>query len=134
MAEKASINTSNSEIGKLKPITAAVGTAFIATLATASFANAENPFAAEALDSGYDQLALADSEGKCGEGKCGEAKDEGEGKCGEAKDEGEGKCGEAKDEGEGKCGEAKGEGEGKCGEGKCGEAKDEGEGKCGGAA
>jgi uncharacterized low-complexity protein len=128
MAEKASMNTPKSDIGRLKPITAAVGTAFIASLATASLANAENPFAAEALDSGYDQLALADSEGKCGEGKCGEAKDEGEGKCGEAKDEGEGKCGE------GKCGEAKDEGEGKCGEGKCGEAKDEGEGKCGGAA
>ena len=95
---------------KMKPITAAVGTAFVASLATASVANAESPFAADALDEGYDQLAQADAEGKCGEGKCGE------GKCGEAKDEGEGKCGE------GKCGEAKDEGEGKCGEGKCGGA------------
>ncbi len=101
MTDKASINNQKSELGRLKPITAMVGTAFIASMATASFANAENPFAAEALDSGYDQLALADSEGKCGEGKCGEAKGEGEGKCGE------GKCGEAKDEGEGKCGEGK---------------------------
>ena len=81
---------------KMKPITAAVGTAFVASLATASIANADNPFAAEALENGYDQLAQADAEGKCGEGKCGE-----------------GKCGESKDE-------AKGEGEGKCGEGKCG--------------
>ena len=106
---------------KLKPITAAVGTAFVASLAAASFANADNPFALEELEDGYDQLANADAhgEGKCGEGKCGEDK------------EGEGKCGE------GKCGEDK-EGEGKCGEGKCGEDKDGegkcGEGKCGGAA
>ena len=117
-----------SELGNLKPITAVVGTAFVASLATAGYANADSPFAAETLDAGYDQLALAGSEGKCGEGKCGESKDEGEGKCGESKDEGEGKCGE------GKCGESKDEGEGKCGEGKCGESKDEGEGKCGGAA
>jgi len=110
---------------KMKPITAVVGTAFVATLATAGAANAENPFAAEVLDEGYDQLAQADAEGKCGEGKCGEGSDEpkgdeegkcGEGKCGESKDEGEGKCGE------GKCGESKDEGEGKCGEGKCGGA------------
>ena len=107
---------------KMKPITAVVGTAFVASLATASVANAENPFAAVELENGYDQLAQADAEGKCGEGKCGEAQ------CGESKDEGEGKCGE------GQCGEPKDEGEGKCGEGQCGEAKDEGEGKCGGAA
>ena len=89
---------------KMKPIAAAVGTAFVATLATAATANADSElFAADELDGGYDQLAQADAEGKCGEGKCGE------GKCGEDKD--------AKDEGEGKCGE------GKCGEGK--DAKDE---------
>ena len=50
------------------------------------------------LDSGYQTVAKAEAEGKCGEGKCGE------GKCGE------GKCGEGKDA------------EGKCGEGKCGGA------------
>ncbi len=117
------------KFGKLKPITAVVGTTFVASLAAASFANAENPFAAESLDAGYDQFAKADTEGKCGEGKCGE------GKCGEDKEAegkcGEGKCGEDKDAegkcGEGKCGEEK-DAEGKCGEGKCGE------GKCGGAA
>jgi len=89
---------------RMKPVTAAVGTAFAASLATASFAIADNPFSAEELDQGYDLLAQADAEGKCGEGKCGE-----------------GKCGEDK------------EGEGKCGEGKCGESKDA-EAKCGGAA
>ena len=76
---------------KLKPITAAVGTAFVASLATASIASAESPFAAEELDKGYDLLARADVEGKCGEGKCGEDKDA-EGSCGEDKDA-EGKCG-----------------------------------------
>ena len=100
---------------KLKPITAAVGTAFAASLAASSFADVQtSPFGATELDTGYDLLARGEGEGKCGEGKCGESKGEGEGKCGE-----------------GKCGESKDEGEGKCGEGKCGESKDEGEGKCG---
>jgi uncharacterized low-complexity protein len=112
---------------KMKPIAAAVGTAFVASLASASVAVADDSlFVAEGLESGYDLLAQA--EGKCGEGKCGE------GKCGEGDDkdkEGEGKCGE------GKCGEDK-DAEGKCGEdkdaeGKCGEDKDA-EGKCGGVA
>ena len=99
---------------RMKPIAAAVGTAFVASLAGASVAQADdNLFVAADLEGGYNLLAQAE-EGKCGEGKCGE------GKCGEDKDS-EGKCGEDKD------------GEGKCGEGKCGEDKD-GEGKCGGAA
>jgi len=68
---------------KLKPIAAMIGTAFVASLATASIANADAPFTAEELDSGYDLLAQADAEGKCGEGKCGEDKDA-EGKCGAA--------------------------------------------------
>jgi uncharacterized low-complexity protein len=105
---------------KMKPVTAIVGTAFVASLAAAGVAGAdENPFGAQELDKGYDLLASHHGEGKCGEGKCGEDKDS-EGKCGE------GKCGEDKDS------------EGKCGEGKCGEDKDSegkcGEGKCGGAA
>lgn len=106
------------KISRMKPVTAAIGTAFVASIASVSFADVQdNPFAIEELDAGYDLLANAD-EGKCGEGKCGEDKDS-EGKCGE------GKCGE------GKCGGDNGDdkdGEGKCGEGKCGE------GKCGGIA
>ena len=87
---------------KMKPVTAAVGTAFVASLGAAGVASAEdNPFGLESLESGYDLPADGHMEGKCGEGKCGE------GKCGEDKDT-EGKCGE------GKCGEGKG-GEGKCG-------------------
>lgn len=115
---------------KMKPIAALVGTAFVASLATAPLANADGLFATAELDAGYDLLAQADAEGKCGEGKCGE------GKCGEEKD-GEGKCGEDKD-GEGKCGEDKAAGEGSCGEDKGAEDKGAegkcGEGKCGGAA
>jgi len=98
---------------KMKPIAAAVGTVFAASLATASLAQADDSlFVAADLDRGYNLLAQA--EGKCGEGKCGE------GKCGEGKDA-EGKDAEGKDD------------EGKCGEGKGGEGKDA-EGKCGGAA
>jgi len=137
MADNASTKTTPRDFGRFKPITAVVGTAFVASLAAASFANADSPFAAKSLDNGYDQLAKAEGEGKCGEGKCGEGKC-GEGKADDAKADAEGKCGEGKC-GEGKCGEgkaddAKADAEGKCGEGKCGEAKDESEGKCGGAA
>ncbi len=90
-----------------KPVAAAVGVAFVSSMAvSASAVAAENPFEATDLDEGY---MLAGShkgeEGKCGEGKCGGEKAE------------EGKCGE------GKCGGEKAE-EGKCGEGKCGGDKD----------
>jgi uncharacterized low-complexity protein len=113
---------------KMKPIAAAIGTVFVASLGAASTAQAGQPdtdlFAAQDLDRGYDLLAQA--EGKCGEGKCGE------GKCGEGDDgaddedkDGEGKCGEGDGEGDG---DEDKDGEGKCGEGKCGE------GKCGGVA
>jgi uncharacterized low-complexity protein len=105
----------------IKPVAAAVGVAFVSSLAISATAHAdENPFAMSDLDTGYMLAAHhgKGEEGKCGEGKCGEGHgddDKGE----------EGKCGE------GKCGEGHGDDdkgeEGKCGEGKCGE------GKCGGA-
>ena len=80
-----------------------VGAALVGSLGAFGLAQAaENPFALQALDSGYVQVAEADTEGKCGEGKCG------------GKD-GEGKCGSTKDGGK--------DGEGKCGEGKCGGSK-----------
>ena len=104
----------------IKPLTAAVGAAFVSSVAlTGAAVAAENPFELTDLDSGY-MVAGKDKgeEGKCGEGKCGGDKGEegscGEGKCGGDKGE-EGSCGE------GKCGGDKGE-EGKCGEGKCGGA------------
>lgn len=93
---------------KTKPVTAALGAAFLAT-ALLPIASADvNPFSATPLNTGYDIVNAGDHEGKCGEGKCGESKG------GEGKGE-EGKCGE------GKCGgDAKKDSEGKCGEGKCG--------------
>jgi uncharacterized low-complexity protein len=103
-----------------KPLAAAIGAAFVTSLAAAPVAqaNGENPFAASSLSSGY-QVASNHMEGKCGgkkdaEGKCG-------GKKAEEKKKSEGKCGE------GKCGgkkaEEKKKSEGKCGEGKCGGKK-----------
>ncbi len=84
----------------MKPVSIAVGTAFVATLAAGSVsAEADttvNPFAMNELSSGYMQLAYgggdsskdkSDKKEKYGEGKCGEKKTEKEGKCGE------GKCG-----------------------------------------
>jgi uncharacterized low-complexity protein len=100
----------------IKPVAAAVGVAFVSSLAISTAASAgDNPFGMSDLDSGY-MLASSHKEGE--EGSCGENKGE-EGNCGENKGE-EGNCGENKDE------DDKGE-EGKCGEGKCGE------GKCGSA-
>ena len=78
----------------IKPMAAAVGVAFAASIALAPAAMAStNPFQADQLSSGYN-LAGKHAEGKCGEGKCGE------GKCGGDKAKDEGKCGE------GKCGGA----------------------------
>lgn len=102
-----------------KPLAAAVGAAFLASVAVAPMAMAsDNPFQASELTSGYNNMSSKLAEGGCGEGKCGE------GKCGDKDKEKEkdkdGKCGE------GKCGEdkEKGKEEGKCGEGKCGEDKE----------
>ncbi|HLF31377.1 MAG TPA: hypothetical protein VI566_10180 [Xanthomonadales bacterium] len=105
----------------IKPVAAAVGVAFVTSLAfsTAALA-ADNPFAAVDLDSGY--LLAGDGgpeEGKCGEGKCGE------GKCGGEGHTAEGHCGGDK-AAEGKCGENKAA-EGQCGEKKAEEAPAEGD-------
>ena len=104
----------------LKPLTLALGAAFVTSLAGTSVANAaENPFAMSDLSSGYMVAEMDENkmekEGKCGEGKCGGDKTKKEGKCGE------GKCGGDKKMEEGKCGgDKKMDKEGKCGEGKCG--------------
>ena len=92
---------------KMKPIAAAVGAAFAASLAPAVLADTGNATEAASADP-FDTRALegvlfadAHLEGGCGEDREKPAEEaeeaEGEGKCGE----GEGKCGE----GEGKCGE-----------------------------
>jgi len=116
----------------VKPLSLAVGTAFVATLAAGNVsADADahtNPFSMNELSSGYMQLAYgggggssegeSGKEGKYGEGKCGGKKADKEGKCGE------GKCGsDMKKNMEGNCGGKKAEKEGKCGEGKCGSNK-----------
>lgn len=113
----------------IKPISLAVGTAFVTSLAAANLSADTNintsPFAMSELSGGYMQLAGAGGYGggdgkSAQEGKCGGKKTEKEGKCGE------GKCGgknEMKQNMEGKCGEKKSEKEGKCGEGKCGSKK-----------
>ena len=102
----------------IKPVSLAIGAAFVGT-----FALSQSAFAMSDLDQGYMQSSInshvagvlgegKDAEGKCGEGKCGGDKAEGEG---HDKEGAEGKCGE------GKCGGDKAEGEGdKGGEGKCG--------------
>jgi len=108
----------------IKPLSIALGAAFVTSMAASNIAGAAeqgaNPFALNELSSGY-QIA---KEGKCGEGKCGGKKGKKgkkEGTCGE-KGMKEGKCGEGKGMKEGKCG-GKGKKEGKCGEGKCGGKK-----------
>ena len=117
---------------QMKPLVAAIGTAFLASVATTQISAAENPFGMTKLNGGYMQLAG----NKCGgEPKCGVGAKCGESKCGASKSEakcGEGKCGSSKSEG--KCGGSKPAA--KCGEGKCGGSKPAakcGEGKCGGS-
>ncbi|KXB30956.1 hypothetical protein AT959_09610 [Dechloromonas denitrificans] len=82
-------------------VSLAVGSAFAAiTLSPVAHA-ADNPFAANKLEAGY-QLAQADKmkDGKCGEAKCGADKKATEkkkdGKCGEAKCGADKKSGEKK--------------------------------------
>ncbi len=105
----------------VKPLSVALGAAFITSLAGTTVANAaDNPFGMTQLSGGYSVAAA--EEGKCG-GMKEESAKETEGKCGGAmKAKEEGKCGE------GKCGAKRETHEGKCG----GEKKME-EGKCGGS-
>lgn len=72
------MSSKNTQSSNKTLISAAVGTAFAATLGAAPLASAaDNPFAMQALDKGY-MVAQA---GKMGEGKCGGTK-AGEAKCG----------------------------------------------------
>jgi uncharacterized low-complexity protein len=114
----------------VNPVAAAVGVAFVSSLAASSSVVADdNPFSTAELDAGYQLAGEKGKEGKCGEGKCGADKGA-EGSCGEKGTEGS--CGEKGHEGS--CGE-KGS-EGSCGEkgkeGSCGEKGSEG--SCGGNA
>ncbi len=93
----------------VNPVAAAVGVAFVSSLAASSSVVADdNPFSTAELDAGYQLAGEKGKEGKCGEGKCGADKGA-EGSCGEKG--AEGSCGEKG--AEGSCGE-KGK-EGSCG-------------------
>ena len=72
-----------------KLTTVAASAAIVASFAAGNAVAAENPFAMQEVNSGYN---VAMSEGMCGEGKCGDDKKvkDAEAKCGE------GKCGEGK--------------------------------------
>jgi len=67
----------------IKPISLAIGAAFIGSLALSANAIASSNFAVADLDAGYQLVGEKGQEGKCGEGKCGEDK-KAEGKCGGA--------------------------------------------------
>lgn len=107
----------------IKPVSLAVGAAFVASMAAAPAVQADvNPFAVTALSSGY---MVAD---KGTEGKCGGSKGVTEAECGAnkaSKKTSEGECGANKKPAEGECGanKAKPVQEAKCGEAKCGSNK-----------
>ncbi len=107
----------------VNPVAAAVGVAFVSSLAASTTALADdNPFSTAELDAGYQLAGEKGKEGKCGEGKCGGDKGA-EGSCGEKDKGAEGSCGGDKGA-EGSCGE-------KGGEGSCGGDKGK-EASCGG--
>ena len=115
-----------SKTSTIKSLSLAVGTAFVAGIATAPAVQADvNPFAATTLSSGY---MLAD---KGAEGNCGAKKPVTEAECGanKAKQAKEAECGanKAKQVKEAECGANKAKPkpikEAKCGEAKCGENK-----------
>jgi uncharacterized low-complexity protein len=135
----------------MKPLSLAVGVAFVGSLAISQAATASS-FSLSDMDSGYQQVGEGHDhdkakEGKCGEGKCGVEKldTDKDGAVSETEFAASGhkadkfamldadKNGsisqaefDAAHKGkEGKCGE------GKCGEGKCGGEKKAEEGKCG---
>ena len=100
---------------KLSPLAATVSAAFIATAMGTSAQAAENPFAANELNQGY-QLASKHKEGKCGEGNCGEGMKDKDHDKGMKHDK---DMKDDKDMKHDKDMDSK-KGEGKCGEGKCG--------------
>jgi uncharacterized low-complexity protein len=142
----------------IKPLSVAVGVAFVGSLAISQAASASS-FDLSDMDRGYQQVGDGHEkgEGKCGEGKCGMEKMDTDksgtisqaeftaagkpaDKFGTVDTDKNGQITQAemdahhKAHGEGKCGE------GKCGEGKCGGDTDKaekegkcGEGKCGGS-
>jgi uncharacterized low-complexity protein len=76
----------------VKPASATLGAAFLATALTAGASAGVNPFAAQPSGTGYDTVLFGvKGEGACGEGACGE------GACGEGACGGEGGGTESKE-------------------------------------
>lgn len=103
-----------------KPVSLAVGAAFVASMAASPVVQADvNPFAATALSGGY-MLAEKGSEARCGANKT-----PAEAECGANKKAREAECGANKKAREAECGanKAKTVKEAKCGEAKCGSNK-----------
>ena len=106
----------------IKPITLAIGTAFITGLAAIPAVQADtNPFSATALAGGY-MVAEKATEGECGANKKAREAECGANKAGQKVNEAE--CGANKKATEGECGANKAQPkpvqEAKCGEAKCG--------------
>jgi len=66
----------------VKPLSLAIGAAFIGSVSLAQVANASNSFQLNQMNSGY-MIGDKAPEGKCGEGKCGATKGQ---KCMDMKD------------------------------------------------
>jgi uncharacterized low-complexity protein len=84
----------------VNPVAAAVGVAFVSSLAASTNEVADsNPFSTADLETGYQLAGEKGKEGKCGEGKCGadQSAKGAEGSCGEKGKEGA--CGEKGKEG-----------------------------------
>lgn len=110
----------------IKPVSLAVGAAFVASMATAPAVQADvNPFAATTLTSGY-MVAEKGTEGQCGANKQPAEAECGANKAAQkaAQKAREGECGADKKPAEGECGANKPAPkpvqEAKCGEAKCG--------------
>ena len=109
-----------------KKILSTVGASILGAVAFSNVANAQSPFAATDLGTGYMVADAKSKDVKAGEAKCGADAKMKDGKCGE------GKCGAKGDAKmkDGKCGAKDATGkdaakdakmkDGKCGEGKCG--------------
>lgn len=121
-----------SDLGRIKPLAAAIGTVFTATLTPLTAAAADNPFGYSQLTAGYlvaDHEGGGKAEGKCGEGKCGVKRMDtnGDGKVSKEEfmkmEEAKFTAMDTDNDGTIDAAEMKKMMEGKCGEGKCGNKK-----------
>lgn len=105
-----------------KKILSTVGASILGAAALSNVANAQSPFAATDLGTGYMVADAKAKDAKAGEAKCGADAKMKDGKCGEGKGDAkmkDGKCGAKGMTGKDAAKDAKMK-DGKCGEGKCG--------------